>query len=150
MERITFTIKGAKEMEDLLKKLGPAVSRRVGNNALRAAAKPIVDEARRLAPKGKTGNLKRSIKAELSGVGDARDALLIKIGVRRPTGAQAHLIEFGHYAKNQYGGPYGFVSAQPFLRPAMDTRARQALTEMGRVLAKGIEDQAMRLDKGKR
>lgn len=150
--KITFTIKGAREMENLLKQLGPAVARRVGNNALRAAAKPIVDEARRLCPKGrkrvKGKTLSQSIRAELFGTGN-NGALLIKIGASRPAGSHAHLLEYGHRIANQYG-EWGFQPAQPFLRPAMDARAQAALREMGRVLAKGIDDQARALDKGRR
>jgi hypothetical protein len=68
------------------------------------------------------------------------DGVLIKIGVARPWGSIAHLLEFGHLSKNQFGGPYGFVAPVPFLRPAMDTRRAQALNEIGRILAKGIND----------
>ena len=149
---ITFTIKGAKEMENLLKQLGPAVARRVGSNALRSAAKPVVDEAKRLAPvgKGKKKNrLKTSIRAELWGTGNS-SSLLIKIGAQRPHGSHAHLLEFGHHSYNQHGGPYTFVPARPFLRPAMDSRAKDAIDRLGEVLGNGIDSQAQKLDKGRR
>lgn len=149
--KIIFQIRGAKEMENLLKQLGPRVAQRVGNNALRAAAKPIVDEAKRLAPRrkrGKVGKLQRLIRSELVG-SVARNTLEIVIGVARPRGSIAHLLEFGHVGKNQYG-VWGYVRAYPFLRPAMDTRAHQALWIMGRVLASGIDAQVRALDKGRK
>ena len=153
MDRITFTIKGAKEMENLLKQLGPAVARRVGTNALRSAAKIVVDEAKRLAPVGKGKKkirLKTAIRAELWGTGKNSSSLLIKVGAARPYGSHAHLLEYGHHSYNQYGGPYTFVAARPFLRPAMDSRAKDALDRLGEVLGNGIDAQAKKLDKGRR
>jgi HK97 gp10 family phage protein len=142
MEKIIVKIEGALEMERAMKELGVRIARNVSNNALRAAAKPIVDEAKRLAPRSKRkakGRIAPKIKAQLVKA-DAPDKVEIRIGVGRPWGSIAHLLEFGHLSKNQFGGPYGFVAPVPFLRPAIDTRRAQAINEMGRVLAKGIND----------
>jgi HK97 gp10 family phage protein len=142
MEKITIKIEGALEMERALKELGKRIARNVANNALRAGAKPIVAEAKRLAPRskrGRKGRIAPKIRAELV-QSAASDAVLIHIGVGRPWGSITHLLEFGHVSKNQFGGPYGFVAPVPFLRPALDTRRAQAINEIGRVLAKGIND----------
>lgn len=150
MDAILYKITGAEELEEWLKALGPTIARRVANNALRAAAKPIVDEARRLCPKDRKRRkglktLSQSIRAELTSSG-ADDAANITIGASRPEGSHSHLIEFGHRIVNQYG-EWGFVPPQPFLRPAMDARAAQAIKIMTSAIAKGIEDQARSMAK---
>lgn len=151
MQKITFSIQGAKEMQNLLAQLGPRVARRVGGNAVRAAAKPIVDEAKRLCPRGERTKgrtpLWRSIAAELTAENDY--SLTAKIGARRPAGSHAHLIEFGHLVYNQYGGPWATTAARPFLRPAMDTQAANAMKRMGEVLGSGIDREAKKLDQGR-
>lgn len=133
-------------MEKALKTLGVRIARNVANNALRAGAKLVVAEAKRLAPRSKRkgkGRIAAKIRAQL--VPAAADGVLIKVGVARPWGSIAHLLEFGHVSKNQFGGPYGFVAPVPFLRPALDTRRAQALNEIGRILAKGINDNVVAL-----
>jgi HK97 gp10 family phage protein len=133
---IGYAIKGAREMESLLLKLGPRLASRAGDKALRAAAQPIAKEARRRVPK-RTKELARSIVIRAAGKGKGRgvDERLIVIGFLKPTSRRAHLTEFGTF--NQ--------PAQPFMRPALDTRANQALFEMGRVLADAITKEATAL-----
>jgi len=124
--KVTFKIEGAKEMEALLKDLGPKVATRLGDKALRAAAKPIIQEAKRLVPV-RTGQLKRSIV----GVGgkNKQTEREVLIGFKPPASRRAHFTEFGtrHSA------------AHPFMRPALDARAQDALNAMVDTLAEGIE-----------
>jgi HK97 gp10 family phage protein len=123
--KITFEIKGAKEMEALLKELGPRVATRLGDKALRAAARPIVKEAKRLVPV-RTGQLKRSIVAVM---GRAKPTTrVVLIGFRRPVSRRAHLIEYGNSRH----------PAQPFMRPALDSQHEEALSAMAETLASGI------------
>ena len=124
--RVTFEITGAKEMEALLKDLGPKVATRLGDKALRAAAKPIIQEAKRLVPV-RTGQLKRSIVAARGRNKQTEREVLI--GFKPPVSRRAHFTEFGtrHSA------------AHPFIRPAMDARAQDALNAMVDTLAEGIE-----------
>lgn len=116
-------------MEALLKDLGPKVASRLGDKALRAAAKPIVKDAKRLAPR-RTGVLRRSIVAvkgkDKGGAYAATRTVLI--GFKKPASSYAHLVEFGTLHS----------AAQPFIRPAMDARAQDALNEMVEVLSKGL------------
>lgn len=130
-----FEIKGAREMENLLKALGPRVASKAGDKALRAAARPIVEQAKRLVP-ADTGALRRSITAQM-GRRKKESERVILIGFRPPVSARAHFAEFGtkHHA------------AHPFMRPALDTRVHQALREMGRVLGDEIESSAMQMAK---
>lgn len=133
--KLTFSIKGAREMEKLLLQLGPRLAAKAGDQSLRAGAKPIVDAAKRLVPVD-TGKLRRSITARISRAYRANQRIIL-IGFTRPRSAIAHLVEFGTVK----------MRAQPFMRPALDTQAKNALTEMGRVLAVGIEKVAGELRK---
>lgn len=133
---IEFTIDGAAEMERLLKDLGPVVASSVGDKAVLAGAKPIVDEAKRLVPV-RTGALQKSIKAQVERRRKADDERVALIGFERPTSAIAHLVEFGTVHS----------AAHPFMRPAMDAKAGEALEEMGRVLGEGIEREAVKMAK---
>lgn len=134
---IEFSIEGAAEMERLLRALGPAVASRVGDKALRAAARPIVAEAKRLVPV-RTGRLKRSIAVASERRRKGDNERVVLIGVKPPASRIAHLVEFGT----------AHSAARPFLRPALDGKAGEALDEMGRVLAEGIETEAVKLAKG--
>lgn len=130
MDKITFKLKGAKEMEALLRDMGPKVASRLGDRALRAGVKPIVKEAKRLVPV-KSGELKRSIVARSGNRNRRQDQRIIMIGFKQPAARRAHFTEFGTSR----------ASARPFIRPAMDSRAQDALTEMAERLAQGIESE---------
>jgi HK97 gp10 family phage protein len=137
---VKFDIRGAKEMNELLNKLGPQVASRVADQALRAGAKLIVDEAKRLVPVGRTGNLRDSIIAQRQRrTGEDQRVILIGFDKDAPgsPSSRAHLVEFGT----------AHSAAKPFMRPAMDSQAANALGEMGKVLARGITREARKLAK---
>jgi len=134
-QTVKFNIRGAKEMERVLKKLGPQTAARVGDKSLRAGAKVIVDEAKRLAPV-LYGDLRKSIAVGPGKSSDPGERVVL-IGFKRPESAIAHLVEFGT----------AHSPAQPFMRPAMDTRAGEALDAMGEIMAKGITAEAAKLAK---
>lgn len=126
---VKFELKGAAELDRAMKEFGPRFTNNVSGRALRAMAKPIVRRARELVPV-RTGALKRSITTKLGRVKGGQRT--IQIGFKRPTSARAHLTEYGT----------SHSPAQPFMRPALDTEAQTALSEMQRVLADGIEKEA--------
>lgn len=128
VEKISFHLRGGKEMERLLQDLGPKVASRLGDRALRAAARTIIKEAKRLVPV-RTGRLRRSIVGVASKKGRDANQRLVQIGFRPPASRRAHFTEFG--TKNH--------SARPFMRPALDSKHIEALTVMVNELAKGIE-----------
>jgi HK97 gp10 family phage protein len=128
--RVEFQIKGAKEMERLLEELGPRVASRLGDRALRAAARVIIREAKRLVPV-RTGALRRSIVGVSSSRGRAANQRLVQIGFKPPVSRRAHLTEFGTRHSAQ----------RPFMRPALDSKHSAALTAMVEVLADGIARQ---------
>ncbi len=127
--KITFDIRGADQLEEALKTIGPRVARRVGARAMRAAAKPIVQEAKRRVPV-KTGKLKRSITANPKRTRVEKE-LMIQVGFKPPASSYAHLVEYGSVKQ----------APQPFMRPALDAKAAEAIEEMGRVIWEGIESQ---------
>lgn len=131
---VEFQIHGGLELERALLDLGPAVANKAGLKALRAGAKPIVDEAKRLVPR-RTGALARSITTRAGKQGRASSERTLLIGFRQPVSRIAHLLEFGTSK----------MAARPFIRPALDARAGEALKEIGRVLGETIKGEALRL-----
>lgn len=125
--KVTFTIKGVKQMEELLKQLGPRVACRIGDRALRAAAKPIIKEAKRLVPR-RSGELRKSISGVVLKRTDQNNQRVVLIGFRPPTSRRAHFTEFGT----------SHSPASPFMRPAIDTQQQAALTALADTLADGI------------
>ena len=131
---IDFKIEGAREMEKLLFALGPAATKRVGRQTLRAGAKPVIDEAKRLIPV-ETGKLRDALAVRV--LKPDAEGITAELGALQPTSRRLHLIEFG----TQHS------AARPFFRPAMDSKKREALDGMGNVMAKGIEREAKKLVK---
>lgn len=148
---IKIEIKGAKEMERLLRELGSRAAAKIGVQALRAGAKPIIGAAKQaLQDVSKTGNLANSIDVKILKPKKNGEFINAAIGpiwkkIPDPTraggfdnpGRRAHLTEFGT----------SHSAAHPFMRPAVDTQHQQAIDEMGRVLGKGIEREALKLAK---
>jgi HK97 gp10 family phage protein len=128
-------------MEALLKALGPVPAGKVGDAALRAAAKPIIAEARRLVPK-KTKELMRSIMAAPNTRKRSVSERAYYVGFRRPTSRRAHLTEFGFVHTS---GKH--VPPQPFMRPALDISAAEVFRIIGNAIALGIAKEAARLRK---
>ena len=124
-------IKGAAEMARVLRALPGKIGDRLLANAVRAGGRVILKEAKRRVPV-KTGRL--------------RDSLVVKKDRTRPgvvvvhVGAtyaarHAHLVEFGTVHS----------AARPFLRPAFDETAGEALAKIGDTLGRGIERAAAKL-----
>lgn len=134
--RVDFKIEGAAEMERLLKELGPRTASKLGAQALRAGAKPILQEAKRLVPKD-TRQLEKAITTKTERQQAMSDTRSVLIGFRKPRSRIAHLLEFGTSK----------MPARPFMRPALDGKAKDALDEMGKVLGQGIEREAAKMAK---
>jgi HK97 gp10 family phage protein len=123
--QVKFKISGGKELADELVRLGPKVARNIGGKAVRAATSPIVKEMKRLVPKD-TRKLERSITARMGRTESGKVSAFV--GFKRPRSRIAHLLEFGTSK----------MSAKPFIRPAMDVRAKEALEKMQAVISLGI------------
>lgn len=162
MAKVTAHISGLKELEAALGNLTAAVGKTTTRAALRKAAGPMVAKAKELAPKGKTGRLKASIKigTKLNGrqqkikralTAEERAAVELFIGpsyAKGDKGRHGHLVEFGT-APHQQGGKFKGslhpgTAPQPFMRPAWDTEKGPMIERIKPLLYKAIEQAAKR------
>ena len=148
--KMMVSVEGFAALDKALGNLPKATARNVLKRTLNKAAEPIADEARRLAPV-RTGNLRNSIavsskiknktgnaeyaSAMRAGLGKAAAASALRqarreakgtgsfaevfVGPARGRGVigYAHIVEFGS----------NDTAPQPYMRPAWDSRQRQAL-----------------------
>jgi len=143
---LSVHIRGAKELEHVLKQLPTHIAERVLKNAVRAGANVIRDEAKQLAPvsseshrnwKGRTvprGILRASIKTMF--VKHSKSSVAFAVGLSRKSwGFYGRFLEFGTSK----------MKPSPWLRPAFDAKGREALDAIGKALGRGIERAAKRL-----
>ena len=148
---------GAKEIEDLLKRLPERVAKNVTVGGLRAGAAIIARQARRnvrASPSIDTQRLVRSITSRtikrpkrgqaVVAVGVSRRLTMeVRKGRKKPMRVRpskyAHLVEFGTEHS----------PAEPFLRPALDEKGEEAIAKIGQVMGKGIAREARKLARGK-
>jgi HK97 gp10 family phage protein len=146
---IRVQVVGSTELAARLQALGADAQRSVVA-ALEAAAQTIVNAARDKAPH-RTGTLRRSIRAEVTGGGDQAEA---RIG---PDATAPHgvYIEFGTgiYAEGGNGrqtpwvvmiAPGKFITTRgmrprPYLRPAFDENKDKATREFERLMRRTLE-----------
>ena len=140
--KIEFKIHGVAEVEAALKKLGPTLANTAGDAALRAMAKPIVQDARARAPRD-TGKYARAIRFALTKKRGGREERTGFIGARRPWSRIAHLLEFGHRAPDG-----SHVAARPHLRPALDARVQDSIKAGAEALARNLKTVAEKIASG--
>ena len=140
--KISFKIEGLKEVEAALKKLGPELAEQAGDNALRAMAKPIIQDARRLAPR-RSGKYAKAIGFALTRKRGGQNERTGMIGVKSPWSRLAHLLEFGHRARDG-----SHVAARPHLRPALDARVQDSIKAGADALASNLRSVVEKLAAG--
>jgi HK97 gp10 family phage protein len=136
-------VKGLDDLKALLDTVTPKIQRNIMRSALRAGAKVIAAEAKSIAPRGATGSLQKSISVSTRAAGGKITANA------RATDPVAHLVEYGtkaHLIRARNGfltiGGYGFgkvvehpgAKPRPFMRPALDARAQDAVVAAGEQL----------------
>ena len=124
-------VKGLKELKRNIRKITKKLERRVLKDASLAAAEPIRKEAARLVP--------RSAGRPSKGKKHLADSLITKFRMKRgrfratigPKKDQFHglFVEFGTSTQ----------PARPFLRPALDSKGRQAVEIFRQVFKRGLE-----------
>ena len=141
------------KMKDVMKKLSKLpekVQKRVVTGAVRASAKPIVQEAKRLVPV-KTGNLKKSI-----GITKIRSKskteVVFAVSPRKTAkydGFYGRFVEFGHVLKEKGKGKKGKVIGhappKPFLRPAYEKMSDECLRAFKEYMIKRIDKELAKL-----
>ena len=143
-DEISIGIEGVEELELQMQRLIGAISADKAEPILLDAAKVIANDARRRAPKGKTGNLRKGIVAKKTKRrGGMTAALGLSAGEAAPAitaidfrkAPHAHLVEYGH------GGPHP-APAHPFFRPAWDANrekvTRQIIEDINNLIDKGL------------
>jgi len=134
--KVVWSIEGAAEIEKFLIDIGPRPAARAGNRALRAAARVIMEEAKRLVPVD-TGELRDSLAIVTKRQNSGSHTLSVDIGFRKPTSRRAHFAEFGTVNH----------AAKPFMRPAMDNKQGEAIDAMSKILSEAIAKEAVKLPK---
>lgn len=135
-------ISGLAELQALLDELPAKIEANVVRGGLRAAAKVVETEARRLCPVGKTGALRDSIHVSMRSK-HGRISATIKAGGAKAF--YAHMVEYGtarHWIKPKNRKSL-FVAGlmkeavdhpgakkEPFMRPAIDGKASEAIDAM--------------------
>jgi hypothetical protein len=117
---VRLRLTGVKEIDAVLKGLPLQLNHKVLQSAHAAAAKPLVNAEKLLAPEGPTGNLVDSIGVVKVPISRADSIGQIQVGPRRRyKGNAAHLVEYGTVTrKNKRGANRGKMTAKPFAGPA--------------------------------
>ncbi len=125
---MTVDVRGIKEIDANLKRMNKAAGRRTVLNALRPAARSMRDDAKRRVAV-RSGVLKKSIAvatlpARLSG----HNRHAVRLGLKK-SGWYGHFPEFGTARQ----------TARPYMRPAYDSKRREAITQIGNDIWASIE-----------
>jgi HK97 gp10 family phage protein len=148
----TVRIEGLAELNRALRELPQRIANRGLRTAVYAGAKVIRDEARHRAPKAaqslgtkqpSAGTLKRSVIMkhirELSGGGRQTFYVLVRQGKKyRNQGKRGNLSQDAWYWRFVEFGTRK-MAARPFLRPALESRRREAVEAIKGRLAQRIE-----------
>lgn len=119
-------VTGAKEVDNVLRGLPLQLTDKILQNSFADAAKPLVQSAKSLAPKGETLNLSNSIGVtkEPAKTLVNRAVGQIQAGPQRKgkyKGYTGHLIEFGTTVREtKSGANRGNVTPNPFMEPAFN------------------------------
>lgn len=123
---------GFVELTDDLMKMAANISGAVIDDVLRAAAEPVLDQAKANI-KTRSGDLARSLT--IGSVKTWRSGgKYITIGAHKGSPAQVYAgpVEFGH------GGPHP-AGAHPYMRPAYDAKKDEAYIKIREALQQAIE-----------
>jgi HK97 gp10 family phage protein len=159
-----LVITGDKELDRLFQMLPDGMQKRVLRPALRAAAKVIQAQAVANAPKD-TGALKKSIKVR-AGKRSRKGIVRVNVTTSKDSttlykGKQYYgaFIEFGHHVGKRtaevkrtqkanpgtrVSGGRRFIEPKPFMRPAFDSKKKEATKVASDLIAKGIVTEALK------
>jgi HK97 gp10 family phage protein len=122
-------VEGIQELLGKLDQLSLAVSKKLVARAARAGAQVIEERAAELAPDDpETSGSRVAIGMMTTVTQQTANEAIAKVGTRRGAAFVGKFAEWGTSRQK----------AQPFLRPAFDERADEALDAMGESLAEGI------------
>ena len=143
-------LKGGKELQDFLNQLPAKIEQNVMRSALRAGAKVIADEAKVRVPVGDSGLLRDSIRVSTR-ARKGRVSASAKAGDKKAFywrwveyGTAAHEIRPKNGKSLFFSGLFSELidhpgaRAKPFMRPAFDNKANEAIQAVGRMIGKRL------------
>jgi HK97 gp10 family phage protein len=149
---VKVSITGINEIDQAVKNLPLAFQHSTQQAAHVAAAKPLVERMKLLAPEGPTGNLVDSVGIVRMNMSRATNVGEIQVGPRRGRfkGGHGHLNEFGTKPRRLRGrGKYkagterGVMPKHPFVQPAFS----QTKGEVEKAIAVNVGKSVVRLIK---
>ncbi len=146
-------ITGGRELQDMLNTLAPKLEKNILRGALRSGAKIVLEEAKNNVPI-KSGELRSSLRISTNSK-KGRVTASVKSGNKKVW--YSRLVEFGTAAHTISGknGSLNFsgifaksvdhpgARAKPFLRPAIDAKANDAIKEVGAYIGKRLTKQGL-------
>lgn len=152
---VKISVTGIKEIDEVLKGMPLQLSDKVLQSAHAAAAKPLIEKAKLIAPEGPTGNLVDSIGAVKGNFNQVaslqREVGQVTVGPRRGgryKGYAGHLVEYGTKGRKTKGkgnkrpvrnANRGVMPKKPFMEPAFQSTKTEVesriATEIGKKLS---------------
>lgn len=134
-----FRVTGLDALTAKLRALPQEIADKLGDNALKAGAKPIMAEMARTVRRSNRNepHIADNIASQVDKEAES-GSRVIHIGFRKNVSWRVHFLEFGT----------AHSAAHPFIRPAMDTQRDAALQAMATSLASGLQRLARDLSKG--
>jgi len=131
--KVTLKLEGTQELDRALSRLATDVRETLMKEAMLSAGEIIKEEAERRAPR-RTGRLAGDMVAEVG----AKHKPSVRVGIGK-LGWYGRYIESGTAErKTKSGANRGAVSAQPFLKPALEAKKNEALAKFREVLKRGL------------
>lgn len=140
MAKVGIEVKGLEDLVKKLESLGAEVAGPVLENAVRAGALLVQNDARRRGPYANpkpdnelTGTLRRSIHTEVETTAPGRAEATVGTDL-----VYAARVEFGFEGKDSLGRMY-HQAPKPYLRPALDENEDAIQREIGQALKQAID-----------
>lgn len=149
--KVTAKVYGYVQVKISAKELEGRINRGATRDAMAKAARIVAAAAKRNAPVGRTGLLKKSIKQKVKNY-PQKGQVLALIGPSRRTVGQYDFegkgnivnVRPAHYAHLvENGGPHN--PPKPFLRPAIESTRAEATAKFGSEMGPAIERTAARI-----
>jgi HK97 gp10 family phage protein len=145
--KIKLKVNGLKKLNDELKKLDKKIAKKMVGKAAREAFKPVLEAAKRKAPK-RSGLLRKRIRmATASEKNKFVVGLKLSQTPRTLEGSGFHRkarstkLEARNWAWFEKGIPSRGIPAQPFFRPALDENAQKVVSKFTTLLANMIVEE---------
>jgi HK97 gp10 family phage protein len=140
--KFNLSVTGVKEIDNVLKAMPKELSHQTLGSAHLAAAKPLIEKAKLLAPEGPTGNLVDSIGGVKTPIKKAGVIGEVRVGPRRTRthrGHHGHLVEFGTKPRaNKKGSNRGTMPKQPFMEPAFQQTNPEVVNRISTEVGKKV------------